>query len=208
MDLEPDRVAAGIAEVVGRRPARRACAKPHSSFSASSTSMSRAGGTKSRRLSRNRDVREDARRRTAAPASSGSRRGDRSAGAVVSSRCSSVRRLASRESSADSLGLVRRRAGPGRRAGGSRSGPRRPARAAGRSRAGQVRFSSSILSRSASSGSPVPDERAALLDLGLEVHQRPEDLLGPGRAAGDVDVDRDEPVDPLDHGVGVEDAAG
>ena len=45
-------------------------------------------------------------------------------------------------------------------------------------------------------------EDAHLLDLLLELHEAVEERLGPRRAAGDVDVDRDEPVDALRHRVG------
>ena len=199
----------GIAEVVGR-PQLGEHANPHRSFrTRRARRAAAAGGTKSRRLSRNRDV-----AKTPSPKTRGQGRQGRGVGVGrrCRSRCSSRSRSPRRSTAVDGRPTFtwsrRRRAGPGRRGGGSRSGPRRRARRPGRSPAGAIRFSASICSRSASSGRPVPDERAALLDLGLEVHQRPEDLLGPGRAAGDVDVDRDEPVDPLDDGVGVEDPAG
>ena len=51
-------------------------------------------------------------------------------------------------------------------------------------------------------------ERAGPLDLVLQVDDRLQQLLRPRRAAGDVDVHRDEAVDALHDGVGVEDAAG
>ena len=77
-----------------------------------------------------------------------------------------------------------------------------------RSRPAASRFSASILLALGQLGQSGPEERAPLLDLRLEVDEGAEDLLGPRRAAGDVDVDRDEAVDALHHGVGVEDPAG
>ena len=50
-----------------------------------------------------------------------------------------------------------------------------------------------------------PGDRSPLLDLALEVHQGPKDLFGTRRAARDVYVHRDEPIDALNDGVGVED---
>src|SRR5262245_47159969 len=49
-------------------------------------------------------------------------------------------------------------------------------------------------------------ERFAL-DLLLDLHDGVDDAFGPGRASGDVHVDRNEPVDPLDHGVVIENAS-
>jgi hypothetical protein len=47
---------------------------------------------------------------------------------------------------------------------------------------------------------------ALALDFVLQVDDRLDQLLGPGRAAGHVHVDRDEAVDTLHDGVGVEHA--
>ena len=61
---------------------------------------------------------------------------------------------------------------------------------------------------SSNSGSPVlPLNGAPLLDLALKVHDRAEDLLRTRGAAGNVDVHRHEPIDPLDHRICVEHAA-
>src|SRR3972149_284347 len=46
-------------------------------------------------------------------------------------------------------------------------------------------------------------EISLLLDDLLELEDAVDERLGPGGAAGDVDVDRDEQVHPLDHAVGV-----
>src|SRR5208283_1594479 len=51
------------------------------------------------------------------------------------------------------------------------------------------------------------EQRAPLLDLCLKIHEGPQNLLGPGRAAGNVNVHRHESIDSLDHGVRVEYAA-
>src|SRR5262245_43837619 len=44
-------------------------------------------------------------------------------------------------------------------------------------------------------------------DLLLDLHDGVDDAFGPGRASGNVHVDRDEPVDSLDHGVVIENAS-
>src|SRR6185295_7262879 len=44
-------------------------------------------------------------------------------------------------------------------------------------------------------------------DLLLDLHDGVDDAFGPGWASGDVHVDRDEPVDPLDHGIVIENAS-
>jgi len=51
-------------------------------------------------------------------------------------------------------------------------------------------------------------DRSLALDLVLQVDDRLDELLGARWAARHVHVDGDEPIDPLDDGVGVEHAAG
>src|ERR1035438_8267251 len=50
-------------------------------------------------------------------------------------------------------------------------------------------------------------QRGHLVDLVLQLHQRVKQILRPRRAAGEVDIDRDNPIHALQHGVGIERSA-
>src|SRR5439155_18570162 len=45
---------------------------------------------------------------------------------------------------------------------------------------------------------PLGPVAAAVFDELLELHHPVDEALGPGRTTGDVDVDRHDPIDPLD----------
>lgn len=52
--------------------------------------------------------------------------------------------------------------------------------------------------------SVIAECRATLLNFSLKIHQSTKNLLRTRRAAGNVDIDGDKPIDSLHHGVRVE----